>query len=157
MARLIPTDVIKDRVNALLAADATTLAPAALAVHVHLIIVNVNPQTYTFNAADEATFTGGAAKSAGTGAQQFFSDNDGNRYVQLLEPAGGWTWTCTVTPAAPETVYALCVTDNADAVTYGTLLLTAGPQEISLAGQGFSEGSIQLILGPGFFDALPVA
>lgn len=149
--RLTPTSVLNDAVPALLAADAATLAPAVNANHVHLIKIPFTPETYTFNPADVATYTGSAAKSAGTGAQQSFKDPvTGNEIVQLLEPAGGWTWKCTVAPGAPETIYGVCVTDNADAVTLGSGLLEEGPVTIAAVNDAVVVGDIQLQLPPGF-------
>jgi len=87
----------------LLAADTTTLASVA-ANHVHLVIAAFVP---SLNLSDIgtltlATFTGSAPKNVGTGTQQTFYDVvAGRRVLQLLEPAGGWTWICTATPGAP--------------------------------------------------------
>jgi len=122
---MVPTSVIEAALADRLATDPATLAPAALANHVHLIIEPFVPSPETdFTLLTEATFAGGADKNAGVGAQQSFVDPlTGNRVVQLLEPAGGWHWQATAAPAAPETVYGYVVTDNADAVTYGSGLL----------------------------------
>src|SRR5689334_18410383 len=89
MSKLIPTTLLNQRAPALLAADGTTIAPAVNACHVHLMKVPFTPgPATTFAAADEATFTGSAAKSAGTGTQQFFVDpTTGQLIVELLEPA----------------------------------------------------------------------
>lgn len=122
MATMVPTTVLADSLMAAMAGDTASIAPAALACHVHLIIEDFTPGPGTdFTALDEATYTGGADKSAGVGAQQDGQDPaTGQRLVRLLEPAGGWTWTCTVAPATPETVFGWVVTDNADAVTLGS-------------------------------------
>lgn len=149
--QLSPSATLSDAPPALLAADATTLAPAANANQVHLIINPINPETYIFNAADEATFTGGAAKNVGLGAQTVFRDPVTSDWIVILkEPVGGWTWVCTVTPGAPETAYAVCVTDNAGTTTLGSGLLTQGPTVISAAGDGVAEGDIVLRFPPGY-------
>jgi hypothetical protein len=116
------TKLIDDRLAALLATDATTLAPVALANHVHLIMAPFVPGPGTdFTALTEAVFPGYAAKSAGVGAQQSFNDPaTGNRIVQLLEPAGGWHFLCTGDPGVDVTIYGFVVTDNADLVTFGS-------------------------------------
>lgn len=143
-----PTSVIVDAARDLLAADTGTLAPAALAVHVHLIAEPFVPGLDTdFTALTEATFTGGAAKSAGVGPQQSFNDPGGNRVVQLLEPAGGWHWQCTVAPGAPETIYGIVYTDNADAVTYGSALLDS-PVVITAVGDSVDVPNVRISLPP---------
>lgn len=153
MAQLTPRPVLNAAVPALLAADPATLAPPALANHVHLIVTAINPITYDFNPVNEATFTGSAAKLVGVGTQVSYLDPITSEWVIILkEPVGGWTWTCTVTPGAPETVTALCVTDNADAVTLGSCLLTQGPTTITNAGDGVTEGDIEIRFNVGFMS-----
>jgi len=133
---MIPTNVILDEISNLLAADPATLAPVALACHVHLMKAPFTPgPTTAFSALNEATFAGSTAKDAGVGPQQEFRDPiTGLRIVQLLEPAGGWHWQCTADPTPAEVIYGFIVTDNTDAVTYGSALLSA-PVTIAAAGQ----------------------
>jgi len=121
---MIATTVLENAVQALLAADPTTLAPAVNALHVHLIQAPFVPANDTdFAALTEATFTGGAAKTAGVGACQTFTDPITLQLaIQLNEPVGGWHWKATAGAALPQTIYGYCVTDNADAVTYGSAL-----------------------------------
>jgi len=83
----------------------------------------------------EATFTGSTAKNCGIGTAQVYYDTvTGRRVVQILEPAGGWTWICTADPVAPETIYGYYLTDNADGDLYGAALLPT-PITIQSAGQ----------------------
>lgn len=121
---MIATSILESAVQALLAADPTTLAPAALALHVHLIQAPFVPDADTdFTALTEADFTGSAAKSAGVGACQTFADPITLQLaVQLNEPVGGWHWKATALTNLPQTIYGYVVTDNADAVTYGSAL-----------------------------------
>lgn len=129
----------------LLAADTGALA-AATAMHVHLVIAPFNPalSLETIGDLTLATFTGSTPKNCGTGAQQVFTDaGTGKLTLQLLEPAGGFTWECTVTPGAPETVYGFVVTDTADAVIHGSELLPA-PLTISEAGQAVVVPNIRM-------------
>lgn len=146
-----PTNVILDRIGTLLAADATTLAPAALATHVHLIREPFTPDLVTdFTTLTPADFDGYAAKSAGVGAQQYFEDpSTGNRIVQLLEPAGGWHWETTGVTNLPQTIYGFVVTDNADLITYGSGLLDS-PVELLAANQGIDLANLR-------FSVLPTA
>lgn len=147
---MVPTTVIEAALADLLAADPATLAPAALANHVHLIIAPFVPSPDTDLASlTPATFTGSTPKNAGVGTQQSFVDPlTGNRVVQLLEPAGGWHWQCTAAPAAPETVYGYVVTDNADAVTYGSALLDE-PVEIADVGDALDIDQVRYTIPVG--------
>lgn len=134
---MIPSQAILDQITDLLAADATTIAPAALACHVHLAIAPFSPGAgLDIATLVEATFTGGGAISAGLGAQDVFTDPaSGLKIIQLLEPAGGWHWDCTALTDLPQTVYGYWVSDNTDAVLYGSALLDA-PLFLNAVGQG---------------------
>lgn len=130
-----PSRTIWETFQDLLAADTGTLAAVA-AMHVHLAAATFIPSLdLSLASLVEATFTGGAAKNAGIGtAQTYYNVTTGRREVQILEPAGGWTWICTVAPAAPETIFGFYLTDNADAVLFGAELL-ATPITIQAVGQ----------------------
>lgn len=121
---MIPTNVILDRMQELLATDDTTLS-SAIALKVHLISANFTPGAGTdFTTLTEATFTGAGAKAAGIGDAQIFTDPvTGRRQIQLLEPAGGWHWKATDAVGLPQTIYGFCVTDNASLITYGATKL----------------------------------
>jgi hypothetical protein len=138
-----PTRALWESQADLVAADTTKLA-AATALHVHLAKAPVTPSLDSvIGDLTEATFTGSAALAVTTGTQTVYYDMaTGKRVVELKEPAGGWHWQCTVTPGAAETIYAVYLTDNADAVLYGIMLL-ATPITISAAGQGLDVGFIQ--------------
>jgi hypothetical protein len=140
------TELLVRRLGTLLGADTVTLAPAALAVHVHLVIAPFTPGLDTDIAAlTLATFTGSAPKDAGVGPQTVYVDpTTGNQRVQLIEPLGGWNWICTADPAAEEPVYGYVVTDNADSVTFGSGLVANAPVVIDEAGQGVNVGSIEV-------------
>lgn len=142
-----PTQVMLNELATLLANDTATLAPATLPVKVHLIIASFVPSLTTdFTTLTEATFTGGSAKSAGTGAQQSFRDPvSGNLVIQLLEPAGGWHWAASANTLLPQTVYGYAVTDNAGAVTYGSNLFPA-PVLISATGDGVDISEVRFFL-----------
>lgn len=125
-----------ESIQDLVAADTAFLAAAA-ANKVHLVIasfvpsLDLDPTTLTL-----ATFTGSAALSAVIGVQDVFYDPlTGTRAILVKSPAGGWTWNCTVTPGAPETVYGWVMKDNAGTGLVGSGLLTT-PVPISTAGQG---------------------
>jgi hypothetical protein len=119
-----PTGALLDSMQTSLAQDTSALA-AATTMNVHLIVAPFSPSENTsFGSLTEATFTGGAAKAVTAGNQQQYTDpTTHKRVVQLLEPAGGWTWKCTVAPTPGQTVYGICLTDHANAVTWGSALL----------------------------------
>lgn len=149
--QLKPSAALRPNGVGLIAADAGTLAPAMNANHVHLIKVPFVPDySTTFNSMNEATFTGGAAKSAGTGTQPNFRDPvTGNFVIDLKEPAGGWVWICTADPVSPETIYGVIITDNADAVTLGSGLLD-NPVTISASGDAVDVGDLQYLFASDF-------
>lgn len=126
------------------AADTAYLA-AATAMHLHLAAAPFTPSLdLSLGSLTEATFTGSAAKNAGTGAQTVLFDVvTGFEQIQILEPAGGWTWLCTVSPGAPETIYGAYLTDTADAVLLGSFLLE-NPVTIDTAGQGLTVAKVTL-------------
>jgi len=148
---LYPTNVLQASIPPLVAADTAFLA-AVTAMHVHLVLDAISPGLDTdFLTLTEPTFTGGAAKNAGTGAQTtFFDPLTGQRVIQLLEPAGGWSWICTVAPASAETVNAVVVTDTADTVTLGSQVLD-DPVTITNIGDAITVGTLQLRLNVNAF------
>lgn len=139
-----PTNVVLEALADLLAEDTATLAPAALANHVHLIQEAFTPGVDTdFTTLLAADFTGSTAKNVGVGAQQVFIDAEtSERVIQLLEPAGGWHWEATDGVNLPQTIYGVVLTDNANAVTLGSALLPE-PIVLSGAGQGFNLNQLQ--------------
>jgi len=141
---MIPSRELWQSIPVAAAADTAYLA-AAGAMHVHLAAAPFLPVLdLDLASLVEATFTGSTAKNAGTGVQPtFFDVQTGAFLIQLLEPAGGWSWQCTVDPVVPETIYGFFVTDNADAVLLGSMLLPA-PVTIVAAGQGLTVPRVTL-------------
>lgn len=144
-----PTRELWRKCADLLAADTTGLA-SATAMHLHIfsnpVTVSLDMQLTDFV---ECTFTGSGALNAGTGVQpDFYDAGDGLLTILIKEPAGGWTWTCTVDPVAPENVYGCFLTDNADAVLLGAFLLD-NPVTILAAGQGLNVARVTLKFSEG--------
>jgi len=141
---MIPSRELWQAIIDAAAADTAYLA-AATAMHVHLAAAPFTPGLdLDLGTLTEATFTGSAAKSAGTGAQPVsFDVPTGFEIITVKEPAGGWSWVCTVDPGAPETIHGWYITDTADAVLLGSGLLE-GPVTIDAAGQGLSVSRIIL-------------
>lgn len=146
---MTPGQAILTQVANLLATDATTLAPAAGGVAVKLASNSFSPSPgLSLASLTEATFPGYTAKNAGVGPQQLFGDPI-TQYliVQLLEPAGGWTWLSTGAPPVAETIFGFYVTNNGGTVLYGSALLAA-PITINGGGQGVSVGVIRFTFPP---------
>ena len=137
-----PTRAIWRKQADLLAADTTSLA-AITAMNVHLFTNDVTPSLDMLLAdLTEATFTGSTAIGAGTGTQPSNYDaSDGLLTIWIKEPAGGFLWTCTVTPVAAQTVFGFYLTDNANAVLYAAQRLLQ-PVTISMAGQVIDIGDL---------------
>lgn len=132
---MTPHNTILDRIMALIAADTLTLAPAVLAVRVHLAKAAFTPGPALVPASfTEADFTGYAGLLAGVGPQQNFVDPvTGGRVVQLLEPGGGWHWQTTGIALLPMTIFGLWVTDNSNLLVFGSQLLTPPVVLVGLA------------------------
>lgn len=147
---MVPANAILDQIVTLLAADGTTIAPAALACKVHLAKAPFTPTPALLLAGVvEATFDGHTAKNAGIGPQTVFLDPiTGHRVIQVLEPAGGWTWVSTGTTDLPQVIYGWYVTDNGVTVLYGAGLLPA-PVTISGVGQAITLPWIRFNFLPG--------
>jgi hypothetical protein len=146
---MTPGQTLINRMVNLLASDATTLAPAANAVKVHLASAAFVPSpALIVGNFTEATFVGYAALLAGLNAQQvFFDPSTGNQIIQLIDPAGGWHWQTTGAAGLPQTIYGWYVTDNGVATVYGSQLLSA-PLTLTVSGQGVDVSFVRLTFPP---------
>lgn len=137
-----PSNLLLDRFRDLLAADATTIAPAVGGTRLHLAKAPFVPSpSLTLASLIEADFAGYASLVAGTGTQQtFFDPVTGLRIIQILEPAGGWFWEATGAPVPVQVISGVYLTDNAVTVLYGSQLLPA-PVTISSIGDGVVLGN----------------
>lgn len=122
---MVPSNAILNATQDLLAQDPTTLAPAALALHAHLAASSFTPAPgLDIASLTEAAFGGYAALDAGLGAcEEFVDPVSGIRIIQLNEPAGGWHWQVNPATGLPTQIFGYYVSDNADAVLYGSALL----------------------------------
>lgn len=133
---MVITDTLEVRVPTLLAADATTLAPAALALNVYLVAAVFTPARGTRFANLTVAVGGGLeAKNPGVGAQIMGFDPAKNVWkVILREPAGGWNYVSTAVTDPVETIHGYVVTNDDDTETYGSDLLAEGPVTINAIG-----------------------
>jgi hypothetical protein len=141
---MIPTQVILNALQTLLASDTTTLA-AATALNVHLIKAPFAPgPTTDFTTLIEADFAGYAAIGAGTGVQQMYRDPvTAELVVQMKEPAGGWHWQATGGTHLPQTIYGWVLTDHTNAVTYASELFT-DPITMQASGDGVDVDQVKM-------------
>lgn len=150
---MLPKKPVRLQLGELLAADATTLAPAALENIVTLLAADFALDEDTLvGSLTAATFTGSTPLDCGLGTQNVGIDPaTGEQQITLLSPVGGWRWECTAAPGAPETIYGAMLTNStgatllalhklatpivvqavADEVQLGTLKLTIASQPIS--------------------------
>jgi hypothetical protein len=144
---MLPTRAVRLQLGELLAADDTTLAPAADANKVKLVIEAFVPdEDLTVDDFVLAAFTGSTPLACGVGTQPAGVDPDtGDQVVTLKSPAGGWRWECTADPAEPENVFGAILTNLAGDELLGMMLLPA-PIAISEAGQEVNLGVINMRL-----------
>ena len=120
---MLPMAAVRLQLGALLAADATTLAPASDANMIALITAafalteNLTVGDLTLAAGNGLDPIAGA-----TGAQEVALDPATNEQLITLKPgaSSGWRWVTSGGLAVPITVYGFALTDNA-----GTTLLAA--------------------------------
>ena len=123
---MVPVDSVRLQLGDLLAADATTLAPAMNPNKIALIAQPFTPAgNLTLAALTLATFTGSAPKAGAAGAQGVGVDpTTGEQVITILPPAGGFIFKCTVAPGSPETIYGYALVDNAVTNLLATALLS---------------------------------
>jgi len=140
---MLPTGSFINHIQALIAADATGLADTD-ALHVHLIKSAFTPTQETALAdLTQADFGGYADIAAEAGTQQTFRDPvTGQLVIQMEEPVGGWHWQATSGANLPQTIYGFVLTDNADAVTYGSQLLDT-PVTLTDSGDAVDIGQVR--------------
>jgi len=111
---MLPMRAVRLQLGELLAADTTTLAPVA-ANKIALIAAPFTPdQDLTVGDLTLATFTGSAPKAGVAGAQTVGNDPvTQEQMVNIIPPAGGYIFICTVAPASPETIYGFALIDDA--------------------------------------------
>jgi hypothetical protein len=145
---VVPTDAMLGVVQDLIAQDPGSLAPAVNKLRVHLVKAPFTPESVQVPAdLVEADFVGATFLEAGAGACQEFFNPGGERCVQLNEPLGGWHWVATVAPSPAQTIYGFYVTDHANAILYGSDIITP-TQVVNAVGQGVDIPWIRFTLVP---------
>jgi hypothetical protein len=143
---MTPSRVLQLDIATLLAHDTATLAAVA-AMNVHLAKAAFTPSpTLDPLTLTEADFAGYAAISPPAGNQLVYQDPVTGLYtVELKAPLGGYHFQTTGLGQLPQTIFGWWVTDNANAVLYGSGLLPT-PIPLSIVGQGFDLPSLVFAL-----------
>lgn len=142
---MLPMKAVRLQLGELLAADATTLAPATDANIIALIAAPfTESENLTVAGLTLATFTGSAPIEGATGAQQSgVKPATGEQVITILAPAGGWRWECTAAPTAPEGIFGYALLSN-DGLTLLAVHTLATPESIAAAGDFIDLGSVEL-------------
>lgn len=113
---MIPTKSVRAAAAILLAADAATLAPAALANHMTLVKEPIIPgESLVFADITVADFDGSTAIDVGVGTQpSAFNPGSNDLVIDLKPPAGGFRWETTGVTNLPQTIYGYVLLNNAD-------------------------------------------
>jgi len=144
---MLPMLALRLQIGELLAADDTTLAPAANANKMALIAAAFTPDegleegdlTY-------ASFDGSTPITGVVGTQQAGVDPATlDQIVTIKEPAGGWRWESTGVTNLPQTIYGFALLDNALAVLLAVASLDE-PVTITAAGQEINLGACKLTI-----------
>jgi hypothetical protein len=136
---------VRTQLGVLLAADATTLAPATLVNNIALIALAFSlSEGIVIGDLTLATFTGSTPLGGAVGGQQVGNDPlTGEQVVTIKEPLGGWRWICTTAPALPETIFGYALLDNANAVVLGVAVLPV-PITITSVNDEINLGAVKL-------------
>jgi hypothetical protein len=147
---MIPTIDLRNQAMALLAADPTTLAPAALAIKIKLAQNNFAPSEQSaIGDFTEATFPGYTDIPCVVGTQPEGLDPTSlDSLIYLKGPAGGFQYLTTGPWVADQTVYGYYLVDNAGTTLYASQLF---PAPITLTGSGqildIGDPNLRLVAG----------
>jgi len=110
-----PTAALREQAMKLLAADPTTLAPAADANKMALVMADFVPSEDTVLAdLTFATFDGSTPISVGLGTQPEALDPATNdAMIDFIPPVTGFRWETTGTTNLPQTIYGFALTNLA--------------------------------------------
>lgn len=146
---MLPMKAVRQKLATLLAADASTLAPATDANKVALIVAPFSPsENLVIGDLTLASFAGGDP-IAGTAGTQGTGNipGTGQQRITMVEPAGGWHWKCTADPATPQTITGLALINNAGDTLLGVQAINP-TVTISFSGDEYDAGSIDMTFVP---------
>lgn len=132
---MLPMKALRLQLGTLLAADATTLAPAMNANKIALVVApfslseNLTAGSLTFGTTNGLTPIAGATGAQGVGLDPATQQ----QLIQILPPAGGWKWTTTGSFSGAITVYGYALVDTTLANLLAAALLPT-PLTVNAAG-----------------------
>lgn len=148
---MLPMIAVREQLGTLLAADATTLAPAMNANEIALIVAPFALSENTVvGSLTLASFAGSTPIPCTVGAQGVGIDPATNeQLITILAPAGGWRFVSTGAVSPPQTVYGYALLTHAGATLLALQELDA-PVTITLAGQEIDLGAVVMtfVLNP---------
>lgn len=123
---MFPTAALREKAAALLAADATTLAPATDANVIALIINSFNPgEDLSLDDITFADFDGSTPIACGTGTQpEALDPNTSNAVISIKPPAGGFRFETTGVTNLPQTVFGFALLNDDSTVLLASEVLT---------------------------------
>jgi len=132
---VVPMQPLISTIGTALGADTAWLAEATPFVTVHLAQNEFTPSPgMSLIDLVESTFGGYAALHAGSAATQVFIDPATTaQVVQVVEPLGGWHFSCTSLPAGPQPCTGYYLTD---AASTKLIAVERFPETIVLAAVG---------------------
>jgi len=147
---MFATKALRGAAATLLAADASTLAPATDANKIVLVKAPFTPgEGVALGDLTLADFDGSTPILVGVGTQPTGWDpNNDDRIIDLKPPTTGFRWETTGTTNLPQTIYGFALTDTAGAVVHGSQLLDT-PVVLDGTGQGFNIPNINFRLNAG--------
>lgn len=137
---MIATDTLFQRRDVLLAADTTTLAPAADPPFIRLSMEAFTPSVGTVVADIVApTFDGYGDILCAVGAQlQSIDPVDGDSQIEIKAPLGGWRWETTGVTNLPMSIFGWAQINDAETIVFGSelfdepIILTGVNQSITI-------------------------
>lgn len=144
---MLPMKSVRLQLGELLAADDTTLAPAANGNKVALVKANFNPEeNMEVGDITLADFNGSTPKLCGTGTQQVGIDPaTGDQLITILEPAGGFRFECGADPDPAQDIFGFALLNNDLTVLLGLEKFDEAVT-IAEAGQEINLGTVKMRL-----------
>jgi predicted secreted protein len=142
---MLPVKSIRISLGTLLAADATSLAPATDPNEIALITAPFVPTEnlvigdLTFGSGNGLDPIVGVAGTQNVGVNPLTQE----QVVTIKEPAGGWRWQLTGAPSPAVTIYGIALTTTAGAALLGTQVLD-NPVTMTNIGDEYNAGSVNL-------------
>lgn len=147
---MFASQALRNQALALLAADTSTLAPAANAIYMALVMAPFVPsETLVFADLTLATFTGSDPLALTVGAQpEAYVPGSLDSIIDLLAPAGGFRWVTGDLVNLPQTIYGYVLLDHAKTTVLASANF-ASPVILTAAGERVDDLEATLVLPNG--------